>query len=36
LVQRIPLTAGAQHEEDRIHRGPVGHARIMCRSLDLN
>src|SRR6195952_4834159 len=29
-VQGIPLTASAQHEEDRIHRCPVRRARSMA------
>src|SRR3954470_19070090 len=30
LSQRVPLAAGAQHEEDRVHRRPVRHARIVA------
>jgi hypothetical protein len=29
VVQRLPLTTGAQHEENGVHGGSVGHARIV-------
>jgi hypothetical protein len=30
LVQRIPLTTGAQHKEDGVHRRAVWHPRVVA------